>query len=367
MHPECRGILSIVENLIQYYQYYQYYPISPGTVAVTLRARSHTRPTGSTVRALVVRDGAEVQVISRSHHPQVGPTMTDASATPRELTEAEIAELLAPRSAWTRADVRRAAAIAFVSSIVFFGALVFLLARSSGWESVRQAFFSWPDFQAAFPKVLEGFKLNFKIFMVAEPIILMVGLLLAVIRSGRNPVFFPARAAAVAYVDIFRGAPSLLVILTLGFGVPALRISGVPNTAVFWGTVACILTSSAYQAEVFRAGIESVHASQRAAARSLGLSGAQALRFVVLPQAVRRVIPPTLSGFVALQKETALISVLGPLEATRQAQIYASLNFNFTSYLAAGLIFIAVTIPLARFTDYLLARAAERRTIGGAV
>src|SRR5215217_6489208 len=275
--------------------------------------------------------------------------MTDAAGMPRELTDAEIAELLAPRSAWTRADVRRSAAIAVISSIVFFGTLGFLIGRTSGWESVRQAFFSWPDFKAAFPRVLEGFKLNVKIFMVAEPIILMIGLLLAVIRSGRNPVFFPARAATVAYIDIFRGAPSLLVILTLGFGVPALRISGVPNTAVFWGTVACILTSSAYQAEVFRAGIESVHASQRAAARSLGLSGAQALRFVVLP------------------KETALISVLGPLEATRQAQIYASLNFNFTSYLAAGLIFVAVTIPLARFTDYLLARTAERRTIGGAV
>src|ERR671918_762690 len=230
--------------------------------------------------------------------------MTHVSSAPRELTEAEIAELLAPRSAWTRADVRRSAAIALVSSIVFFGSLGFLIGRTSGWEAVRQAFFSWPDFQAAFPRVLEGFKLNVKIFMIAEPIILVVGLLLAVIRSGRNPVFFPARAAVVAYIDIFRGAPSLLVILTLGFGM-------------------------------------------------------QALRFVVLPQGVRRVIPPTLSGFVALQKETALISVLGPLEATRQAQIYASLNFNFTSYLAAGLIFIAVTIPLARFTDYLLARSAE--------
>src|SRR5918997_5297144 len=227
--------------------------------------------------------------------------MTEASGTPRELTEAEIAELLAPRSAWTRADVRRSAAIAFVSSIVFFGALTFLIGRSSGWESVRQAFFSWPDFRAAFPKVLEGFKLNVTIFMIAEPVILIVGLLLAVIRSGRNPVFFPARAAAVAYVDIFRGAPALLVILTLGFGVPALRISGVPNTAVFWGAVACILTSAAYQAEVFRAGIESVHASQRAAARSLGLSSAQALRFVVLPQAVRRGGPAPLWGVVALQ------------------------------------------------------------------
>ena len=297
----------------------------------------------------------------------MGTTMTAARAAPRELSDAEIAALLAPKPAWERADVRRSAAIALVSSAVFVAALVFLVGRSSGWEAVRQAFFSWPDFQAAFPLVLRGFWLNFKIFMIAEPIILVVGLLLAVIRSGRNPVLFPLRAAAVAFIDVFRGAPALLVILTLGFGVPALRLPGVPNTVLFWGTVAIILNSSAYQAEIFRAGIESVHASQRAAARSLGLSNVQALRYVVLPQAVRRVIPPTLSGFVALQKETALISVLGPLEATRQAQIYASLNFNFTSYLAAGLIFIAVTIPLARFTDYLLARATERQTIGGAV
>lgn len=293
--------------------------------------------------------------------------MIDVSSAPRELTDAEVTALLAPKSVWTRADVRRSAIVALLSSVVFVAAAVFLVGRSSGWEAVRQAFFSWPDFQAAFPKVLEGFKLNFKIFMIAEPIILAVGMLLALIRSGRSPVLFPARAAAVAYIDIFRGAPALLVILTLGFGVPALQISGLPNTAVFWGTVACILTSSAYQAEVFRAGIESVHGSQRAAARSLGLSNAQALRYVVLPQAVRRVIPPTLSGFVSLQKETALISVLGPLEATRQAQIYASLNFNFTSYLAAGLIFIAVTIPLARLTDYLLARSMQRQTMGGAV
>ena len=293
--------------------------------------------------------------------------MTEAPSAPRELTDAEIAALLAPKSVWTRADVRRSALIALLSSAVFVGAAVFFVGRSEGWAAVRQAFFSWPDFQAAFPLVLDGFKLNFKIFMIAEPIILAIGMLLALIRSGRNPVLFPARAAAVAYIDIFRGAPALLVILTLGFGVPALQISGLPNTAVFWGTVACILTSSAYQAEVFRAGIESVHGSQRAAARSLGLSNAQALRYVILPQAVRRVIPPTLSGFVSLQKETALISVLGPLEATRQAQIYASLNFNFTSYLAAGLIFIAVTIPLARLTDYLLARSMQRQTMGGAV
>ncbi|MFN8592725.1 MAG: amino acid ABC transporter permease [Thermomicrobiales bacterium] len=293
--------------------------------------------------------------------------MSGPVTAPHELSEAEIAALLAPRPAWTRADVRRSAFIALISSVVFVSAAVFLLGRSTGWESVRQAFFSWPDFKASFPLVLKGFWLNFRIFMIAEPIILILGLVLAIVRSGRSPVLFPARAAAVAFIDVFRGAPSLLVVLTLGFGVPALRISGVPNTAVFWGSVAVILTSAAYQAEVFRAGIESVHASQRSAARSLGLSNWQAMRYVVLPQAVRRVIPPTLSGFVALQKETALISVLGPLEATRQAQIYASLNFNYTSYLAAGVIFIAVTIPLARFTDFLLARSTQQQTVGGAV
>jgi polar amino acid transport system permease protein len=293
--------------------------------------------------------------------------MRDSQSVGRELNDAEVAVLLQRKSAWSRADVRRSVGIAVVSSIVVFGGIALLVGGSSGWAAVRQAFFSWTDFQLSFPKVVEGFMLNVKIFMAAEPIILILGMLMAVIRSGRNPVFFPARAAVVTYIDIFRGAPSLLVILALGFGVPALEIPGIPNTAVFWGAVACILTSSAYQAEVFRAGIESVHPSQRVAARSLGLSSTQALRFVVLPQAVRRVIPPTLSGFVALQKETALISVLGPLEATRQAQIYASLNFNFTSYVAAGVVFLAVTIPLARLTDYLLARTTERRTIGGAV
>ena len=215
--------------------------------------------------------------------------------------------------------------------------------------------------------VLKGFWLNVRIFLIAEPIILVWGLILAIIRSTRSPVLFPLRAAAVTYVDIFRGAPAILVILTLGFGMPALRLPGVPNSPIFWGTLACILTSSAYQSETFRAGIESVHASQRAAARSLGLSSSQAMRYVVLPQAIRTVIPPTLSGFVGLQKETALISVIGPLEATRQAQIYAGMTFNFTSYVVAGVLFIAITIPLARFTDYLLQRTAQQRQMGGAV
>lgn len=289
------------------------------------------------------------------------------STPPSELTPDQIAALLRPTPQWQRRDVQRSAAIALLSTVVVFGGLAWIISGSAGWQAVQKAFLSPENFVASFPMVLQGFWLNVRIFLIAEPIILLWGLILAIIRSTRSPVLFPIRAAAVAYVDIFRGAPAILVILTLGFGMPALRLPGVPNSAIFWGTLACILTSSAYQSETFRAGIETVHASQRAAARSLGLSSAQAMRYVVLPQAIRRVIPPTLSGFVGLQKETALISVIGPLEATRQAQIYAGMTFNFTSYVVAGVLFIAITIPLARFTDYLLQRTAQRREMGGAV
>lgn len=289
------------------------------------------------------------------------------STTSTELSPDQIAALLRPVPNWQRRDVQRSALIALASTLVVFGGLAFIVGGSAGWRVVQQAFFSPQNFADSFPMVLKGFWLNVRIFLIAEPIILVWGLILAIVRSTRSPVLFPARAAAVAYIDIFRGAPAILVILTLGFGMPALRLPGVPNSAIFWGTLACILTSSAYQSETFRAGIESVHASQRAAARSLGLSSSQAMRYVVLPQAIRRVIPPTLSGFVGLQKETALISVIGPLEATRQAQIYAGMTFNFTSYVVAGVLFIAITIPLARFTDYLLQRTAQQREMGGAV
>ncbi|MGD9710664.1 MAG: amino acid ABC transporter permease [Thermomicrobiales bacterium] len=283
------------------------------------------------------------------------------------LSDTEIAEMLTQRAPWQDPVLVRSALIALISTLLVFGGIGWLISGTEGWDAVQRSFFSWKHFRASFPQIWDGFKLNIKIFMIAEPIILTIGMLLAIIRSTRSPALFPLRAFAVVYTDLFRGAPALLVILTLGFGVPALRISAVPNTPVFWGTVAIILSSSAYQAETFRAGIGTVHGSQRAAARALGLSSTQTMQFVVLPQAVRRVIPPTLSGFVGLQKETALISVLGPLEATRQAQIYGSLNFNYTSYVVAGLLFISITIPLARFTDYLLRRSDERRSMGGAV
>ena len=293
--------------------------------------------------------------------------MSSAPAVRAPLSDSELEKLLHKPAAWQRRDVLRSVGIAILSTILVVAVFSWYLAQSAGWESVRQAFFSWPDFKAAFPKVWEGFKLNVKIFMIAEPIVLAFGLLLAMMRLSKSPMFFPLRAISTLYVDLFRGAPALLVIFMLGFGVPGLRIESLPSSPVFWGTVACILTSAAYTAETFRAGIESVHPSQRAAARSLGLSNAQAFMHVVLPQGVKAVIPPLLSGFVALQKETSLVSAIGPLEATRQAQIYAGVNFNYTSYLVAALLFIAITVPLARLTDYMLSRSARLRAVGGDV
>ncbi len=203
-----------------------------------------------------------------------------------------------------------------------------------------------------------------KIFCISEVFILVLALLLAVVRSAPGPVFFPLRALAIAYADFFRGVPTILVITLLGFGAPALQLSGVPTSTTFWGIVALVLVYTAYVSEVYRAGIESVHPSQAGAARSLGLTHGQALRFVILPQAVRRVIPPLLNDFIGLQKDTALVGVLGSIEAFKQTQIDQAATFNFTSGLAAAVLFVAVTIPLARFTDWLVARDRRRQLAG---
>jgi polar amino acid transport system permease protein len=203
-----------------------------------------------------------------------------------------------------------------------------------------------------------------KIFLVAEVFILIFALLIAVLRGLPGPVFFPVRALTVVYVDLFRGVPTILVIYILGFGVPALALPGVPIDPLFWGIVSLVLVYSAYVSEVYRAGIESVHPSQAAAARSLGLTHGQALRFVVIPQAVRRVIPPLLNDFIGLQKDTALVGLLGVVEAFRQSQIEVSASFNYTPYIATALIFIALTVPMARFTDWLVAHDKRRQQAG---
>jgi polar amino acid transport system permease protein len=260
----------------------------------------------------------------------------------------------------------RAVVTALISTVVFFAVLSYVVVHSPNWPAVKHQFFDPTIFTSSFPLILRAFWTNVVAFMVAELFILPLALILAVMRSLRGPIFFPIRALAVIYVDLFRGVPTILVIFLLGLGVPGLQIPGVPTSEFFWGVVSLVLVYSAYVAEVYRAGIESVHESQVSAARSLGLSRWQSMRHVVLPQAVRRVIPPLLNDFIGLQKDTALLALIGVLEAFRISGLEVSRTFNYTPYLACALIFIAITIPLARFTDYLIARGRRRRMAGGA-
>jgi polar amino acid transport system permease protein len=253
-----------------------------------------------------------------------------------------------------------------VSTLVVIGVIVLAVSRSSGWPQVRQQFFDWDVLKDSLPEIARAFPTNIRIFMTAEAIVLVAGLLIAVLRSLQGPVFFPLRLFAVLYSDFFRGIPTILLVYLLGFGAPALQLSGVPTSTMFWGITALALVYTAYVSEVYRAGIDSVHPSQDAAARSLGLSRAQSLRYVVLPQAVRRVVPPLLNDFIGLQKDSALIAVLGVVEALRQAQIDTAATFNYTPYVAAALLFLALTIPLTRLTDWLIARDRRRRQASGA-
>jgi polar amino acid transport system permease protein len=259
----------------------------------------------------------------------------------------------------------RGVAIALLSTAVFLTVVVVAVAQSAGWPEVKRSFFDWGDISSSFPDIARAFVLNVKIFVVCEVCILILALVIAVLRSLPGPVFFPLRALAIVYCDLARGIPTILVIALLGFGAPALELTGVPRSRVFWAGLGLILVYSGYVAEVYRAGIESVHPSQEAAARSLGLSRFQALRRVILPQAIRRVIPPLLNDFIGLQKDTALVGTLGVVEAFNQSQIYSNATFTYGSYLAAAALFVAITIPLARFTDWLIARDRRRRQAAG--
>jgi polar amino acid transport system permease protein len=237
------------------------------------------------------------------------------------------------------------------------GGLAAIVVTSPGWENVKATFFSWPDFKRAFPDVLDGFWLDVKMFCVIEVVVLVLGLVVALTRTSRAAALFPLRMLAAVYTDLLRGVPTILLVFLVGFGVPALELSGLPTDPVILGGAALALSYSAYVAEVYRAGIDSVHPSQRSAALALGLTEGQALRHVVLPQAVRRVVPPLLNDFIALQKDVALVSILGPLEAFRVAQIDASANFNYTPLLAAAMLYLCVTVPLARVVDRMQRRS----------
>jgi polar amino acid transport system permease protein len=264
-----------------------------------------------------------------------------------------------------RGSRRRNAIISTVSTVVFFAIIIGAIAASPGADKVIDAFFSKTGFEDSFEPIVEGFWLNVKLMLVAEAFVLVLGLLVAVIRSLPGPVLAPLRIVALIYTDVFRAVPLILVIFMVGFGLPALQLDFISDRSVFtYGVVALVLVYSAYVAEVYRAGIDSVHPSQAAGARSLGLTQLQSMRFVILPQAIRRVIPPLLNDFIGLQKDTALVGLLGLVEVARAAENFSAETFNFTGYTMAALLFIAITIPLARTTDFLINR--DRRRMAGA-
>ena len=270
------------------------------------------------------------------------------------------------RRAYRRGRARRSGVLAGASTVVFLAVFGTAVVLSPGWSRVQSQFFDAGYGWEVLPDILRGLWLNLRVLMVSAVLVVLLGLAIASARTLRGPVFFPVRLLAAAYTDLFRGIPLIILLYLIGFGVPGLRLQGVPTNPVVLGTAALVLTYSAYVAEVFRAGIESVHPSQRAAARSLGLSYGQTMRRVVLPQAVRRVQPALLNDFVAMQKDVGLISILGAIDAVRAAQISVAQSFNFTPYVVAGLCFVLLAIPSARLADWVQLRAIRRQQASGA-
>jgi len=269
------------------------------------------------------------------------------------------------REAAKRRASRRSTLIALSSTLAVGLLLVIVITGAQGYEMVKNSFFNWHYAKQAMPSVFHGLLLNLRVLIIAEFFVLLLGLLIAIARTTTSPVLYPVRLVATIYTDLFRGLPLLLVLLLVGLGIPGLRISWIPNSAVVLGTLALVLTYSAYVAEVIRAGIEGVNPTQRQAARALGLTQSQTLEHVVLPQAFRNITPPLLNDLVSLQKDSGLISVLGAVDAIRAAGIQTAQSFNFTPYLVAGALFVLLTIPLTRFTDWLTRKQDARQRAQG--
>lgn len=280
--------------------------------------------------------------------------MTDWAPSPRELERQDV----------RRRQRTRSVLIALTVTVVVFVGLGLGLTASPGWPTVQELFFNGFHARESFDGVLKGFWINVKLFLICEPAILVVAMAVALARTARSAWLLPVRLLAAFYTDVFRGIPTILLVVLLAFGMPALKLQGIPTSALFWAGVALVLSYGAYVAEVFRSGIDSIHPSQIASAEALGLSRPQALRFVVVPQAVRRVLPPLLNDFVSLQKDTALVAAAGILDAVFYARDYGNFNFNYTPLVVVACFFIVMTVPLARFTDWLQRRYAERERAG---
>ena len=265
------------------------------------------------------------------------------------------------REQYEQQQRRKSLIIAAISTIFVIVAIIIFVPMTPGWEKVQKSFFNATVLAKTFPKLLDAFKVNIMIFAWSAPAIAVLGLMIALARDAKAPALFPLRIFGAAFTDIFRGVPVILTVYLIGFGIPGLGLPRPWNSPFIWGSLALILTYSAYVAEIFRAGIDSVHPSQRSAALSLGLSERQVMRDVILPQAVRNVVPSQMNMLIALQKDVSLLSFIGPVEIFRQAGVYKSLFANFTPYVGAAIIFLIVTIPATRYADYLMARQMRER------
>lgn len=274
----------------------------------------------------------------------------------------------APRERRTRRQIyedrqrRRSLLIAGASTLAAVSLVVLLVPMAPGWEKVQRSFFNGAVLWETMPRLLDAFLVNVMIFAWCAPAIAVLGLIIALMRDVRAPALFPLKIFSAAFTDVFRGVPVILTVYLIGFGIPGLGLPRPWNSPYIWGSLALILTYAAYVAEIFRSGIDSVHQSQRDAAQSLGLTERQAMRDVILPQAVRRVMPAQMNMLIALQKDVSLLSFIGPVEVFRQAGVFKSLLANFTPYVGAALIFLAITIPATRYADYLMARQNRDRS-----
>ncbi len=268
---------------------------------------------------------------------------------------------LTRRAAYEAGLRKRGINIALFSSAVFFLAVYFLIPLAPGWPAVKQSFFNWDILQTSFPKLLSAFKLDLLLFALCAPLILILGLVVALMRNITSPSLFPLKIVAIVFIDLFRAVPVILTIYIIGFGIPGLGLFPPYNSPYLWGSLALILTYAAYMAEVYRSGIESIHKSQVSAAQSLGFSKWQTLRYIILPQTVSRIMPTIMNFMISLQKDVALLSFIGPIEVLRQANVLKSLYGNFTPYIGAAILFLCITIPATRLADYMIAKEQKRK------
>lgn len=291
--------------------------------------------------------------------------LTDSrSADP--MAEFPVSEVERQRRRYRRARTTRSLLISAISTLIIAALIVVILATSPGWKTTQQTFFNWEYAKSSFPAVLSGMWLNIRMLLVAATGVAIFATLLAAARTLGGPVFFPIRFLAAAYTDIFRGVPFIVVLYIIGFGIPALNPSRRIDVTLL-GTIALVITYTSYVSEVLRAGLESIHPSQRYAARSLGLTHGQTMRHIIVPQAVRKVTPALMNDFISMQKDVGLISVLGATDAIRAAQVQQATTYNFTSYVVAGLLFIVLSFPFIRLSDWYTARLRKREQMGGTV